>query len=131
MWPLIKATRRSRGYLATTIKQAIRISAAILSQKEHGDIPKRAISSLLAGDVVPTFYNLLPRDQQAVVDEVVKLLSTNPPSISETTAQMILGRGIGEVDRIKEMINDEELWVEEKEEEPVPTSEQTSEANDE
>jgi hypothetical protein len=43
------------------------------------------------------------------VDEVVKLLSTTPPAISLETSQKILGRGPGEVERIKAMLQDEEL----------------------
>ena len=52
---------------------------------------------------------ILPKDHQATVDEVVKLFSTNPPSISLETSQKILGRGVGEVDRIMEMISNDEI----------------------
>jgi hypothetical protein len=41
---------------------------------------------------------------------VVKLNATNPPSISLETAQRILGRGSGEVERIKDMLEDDDLY---------------------
>ena len=63
------------------------------------------------GNIEPQYASLLPRDQGAAVDEVVKLLSTEPPSISLETAQAILGRGSGEVARIREFLSDEELWA--------------------
>ena len=110
MWPLIKALRRSRAYMDTGIKQAIYISACILAQKKFPDVPVRAVEKLLKGDIVPHFYNIMPRDQAAIVDEVVKLLSTDPPSISEETAQVILGRGTGEVGRIESMVSNRSLW---------------------
>jgi hypothetical protein len=59
--------------------------------------------------VVPVIAPVLPRDHQTVVDEVVKLLSTEPKGISLETAQKDLGRGPGEVDRIKTMMADKVL----------------------
>jgi hypothetical protein len=44
------------------------------------------------------------------VDEVVKLMTTNPPTISIETAQKILGRGPGELEKIKAMLNMTELY---------------------
>jgi hypothetical protein len=110
MWPLIKAIRRSRTYLYNSIMRAVKITASILRQKRYPDIGVRTIDRMAEGRIVPHFYNIMPRDQQAIVDEVVKLLSTTPPSISAETAQKILGRGSGEVVRIKGMLEDEELW---------------------
>ena len=110
MLPLIRSTRRGRSYMMTGLRQALAISAAILEQKEYPDVPKRAIHSLKSGMIVPQFAAMLPRDQGAAVDEVVKLRSTNPvPSVSLETAQSILGRGSGEVARIKEELKDKEL----------------------
>jgi hypothetical protein len=112
MWPLIKSTRRGRAYLSKTINRALYISALILRQKQWGDIPAMAIKSLLAGRIAPSFYQVLPRDHQAIVDEVVKLGSLAPPRISMQTAQTILGRGPNELERIK---RDLEEWAQDDE----------------
>jgi Phage portal protein, SPP1 Gp6-like len=110
MWPLIKAVRRSRTYLTGSLRQALMVSARILEQKRFSDVPVRAVGSLKEGSVLPHFNNILPRDQSAAVDEVVKLLATSPKSISLETAQSILGRGTGEVERIREMLQNEDLF---------------------
>lgn len=117
MWPLIKSIRRSRTYLSGSIKNMLFISGTILRQKSMRDVPSRAVESFLKGNIVPRYHNVLPRDQSAAVDEVVKLLGTEPKGISLETSQAILGRGTGEVGRIKEMLKDKELIKEEKEEE--------------
>jgi hypothetical protein len=109
MWPLIKATRRMRAYMGSGIARALWMSARILQQKNFSDIPARAVKSIIERRVIPSFAPVLPRDHQATVDEVVKLLSTTPPAISLETSQKILGRGPGEVERIKAMLQDEEL----------------------
>lgn len=119
MWPLIKATRRSRGYLGTSLKKALQLSAVILQQKEFEDVSKMALRSIINGEIIPDFHPMMPRDQAALVDEVVKLLSTTPPSISLDTALNILGRGSGEKQGIRDMLGEKELW-----EKPVPTPEQ-------
>jgi hypothetical protein len=116
MWPLIKAVKRSRNYLRSTLSRALQITGAILGQKRLTEVPIRSIDSMTEGRIVPYFYPVMPRDQQAIVDEVVKLLSCKPPAISMETAQKILGRGTGEVERIKAMIADEELFARENQE---------------
>jgi hypothetical protein len=100
LWPLLKALRRSRGYMTAGIRQALYVSGCILAQKDFGDVPSEIIKVLLGKKLTPKYHNTLPRDQRAVVDEVVKLMSTTPPSISPETAQVLLGRGLGEVTRI-------------------------------
>ena len=85
------------------------MSAKMLDQKRISDVPVRSLDRILKGQVVPRFAEVLPRDHQAIVDEVVKLTATNPPSISMETAQKILGRGPGEVERIKDQLQDQEL----------------------
>ena len=109
MWPLIKSTRRFRAYLGNGIARALWMSAVMLKQKGFSDIPVRSLDRILKGQVVPRFADVLPRDHVAIVDEVVKLTATNPPEISMETAQKILGRGPGEVERIKEQLKDKEL----------------------
>jgi hypothetical protein len=110
LWPLIKSIRRGRSYLNTGLRKALYISGRILQQKGFDGVPARAVQSILQGHLTPHFHSILPRDQSAAVDEVVKLLSTDPPSISLESAQSVLGRGIGEVDRIIAMLADEALW---------------------
>ena len=115
MWPLIKSIRRSRSYLSASLSRALHISAVILNQKKFSDVPVRAVDAILNQRIVPYFHPIMPRDQAAIVDEVVKLNATNPPSISLETAQRILGRGSGEVERIKEMLGDDDLYKREEE----------------
>lgn len=110
MWPLIKSIRRSRSYLHSSFRRAMYISAIILKQKQYSDVKIRAVDALLAGTVVPHFAEVMPRDQAALVDEVVKLLSTNPPGISLETSQSILSRGSSEVSRIEAMLANTKLW---------------------
>ena len=109
MWPLIKSVRRSRSYMSQGIIRLLRMSAIILQQKQFSDVPSNGVSKLFNMDIKPVFANILPKDHQAVVDEVVKLLSTDPPAISIETAQKELGRDISEVERIKNMLEDKRL----------------------
>ena len=109
MWSLIKSIRRSRSYLIEGLERTIRTTADILEQKKHSDIPITAVKRLKHGAIRPVLADILPKDHQAVVDEVVKEMSTNPPSISLETSQKILGRGVGEVDRIKGDLADKVL----------------------
>lgn len=106
MWPLLRATRRSRGYMANGLKRIMHIAARILAQKKFPDISEWDILRSIDGTIVPDFWPLMPKDQEALVDEVVNLLSTSPPAISLETAQTLLGRGPAEVKRIMEMIED-------------------------
>lgn len=110
MWPLVKAVRRSRAYLTAGILRAIWMSAEILRQKNISGVQVRALQKMRDGMIIPRMAPVMPKDHQQIVDEVVKLLSTNPPTISLETAQKALGRGAGEVDRIKAMLQDEALW---------------------
>lgn len=107
--PFVASIRRSRSYFYVGMKQALLITQKILKQKDLTDIPKRAVDKLTT--LSPTFAPMLPRDRNALVDEIVKLSSITPPQISMQTIQELLGRGQGEVARIEDMINDEELWT--------------------
>jgi hypothetical protein len=91
------------------ISRAAKISSKILAQKSFQDVSSRALDRINRSVVVPVIAPVLPRDHQTVVDEVVKLLSTEPKGISLETAQKDLGRGPGEVDRIKTMMADKVL----------------------
>ena len=110
LWPLLKAVRRSRSYMTTGLLRAMRITGRILAQKKFSDVDKRVIAGLLEGNLTTQYHHVLPRDQAAVVDEVVKLLSTNPPAISLETAQEALGRGMSEVTRIIAMMAEHPEW---------------------
>jgi hypothetical protein len=109
LWPMLKAIARSRSYHAAGMRRAAQITGLIYAQKGFSGIDAKAIDSLIEGSVVPHYGRILPRDQAAIVDEVVKLLSTDPPSISLETAQVMLGRGSSEVARIVEMLHNDEL----------------------
>ena len=109
MWPLLRATRRSRGYMANGLKRIMKISARILEQKNFPNISQHELARSVDGSVVPDFWPLMPKDQAALVDEVVKLLALRPPAISLDTAQVLLGRGPAEVERIQKMMEDPDM----------------------
>jgi hypothetical protein len=75
-------------------------------------VDPRVINGLLEGNLTVQYHHVLPRDQAAVVDEVVKLLSTPVPAISLETSQEVLGRGMSEVTRIISMMADHPEWFE-------------------
>lgn len=127
MWPLLKAVRRSRSYLAASLRRAMHISGLMLRQKEYPGIPARATKELVDGSILPRFYNIMPRDQQQAVDEVTKLLSTEPKAISLETAQSVLGRGSGEVNRIIQMNETDELWTNATKEKELELQQETAE----
>jgi hypothetical protein len=110
LWPLLKAVRRSRSYMTTGLSRAMQITGKILAQKKFSDVDPRVINGLLEGNLTVQYHHVLPRDQAAIVDEVVKLLSTPVPSISLETAQEVLGRGMSEVTRIISMMADHPEW---------------------
>lgn len=109
MWPLLKAVRRSRSYMLEGINRAIRMTALMYKQKAFNDILPTPVKAMLDGKVVPHMASIMPKDHAAVVDEVTKLMSTTPRTISLPMAIKQLGRGAGEVQRIREMIEDEIL----------------------
>ena len=92
--------------MANGLKRIMYIGARILSQKKFPNISMHEIARSIDGTVVPDFWPLMPKDQAALVDEVVKLLALRPPAISLDTAQVLLGRGPAEVKRIMEMMED-------------------------
>lgn len=110
MTSLVRAIRRHRAYMETFLKRAIKISGIILAQSQYSDTPKRALKHLIDGDLAIHYAPIMPRDQAAIVDEVVKLNATNPPHISLETAVKKLGYGTSEVERIKAMLDDDELY---------------------
>jgi hypothetical protein len=112
LWPLLKAMRRSRGYLTAGFLQALQVTGQILKQKQFRDIPAGVIDRLVRRQVLPAYNPILPRDQSAIVDEVVKLLSTNPPAISMESAQIALGRGTQEITKIMAMLDMVKDWNE-------------------
>lgn len=105
MWPLLRATRRSRSYMGAGIAQMMRIAARMLWQKKLGDVSQHALTRIMNGTVKPDFFPIMPKDRQALLDEVVKLISLDPPQISMETVQQILSRGPSEVDRIEAMLD--------------------------
>jgi len=118
MLPLVRQTRRMRSYIREGLRRAIMITGLILKQKEFADTPVSAINAMLKGDITVNFAEVLPRDHQQIVDEVVKLFSMKVPGISIYTAVKKLGLGAREVDLIKTMLEDDDLFPEEKDMSP-------------
>lgn len=114
MMPLVRAVRRSRIYLTEALYQIVSYTGRILTQKQFPGISKQAIDVMINRAIHPVYAETLPKDHQQVVDEVVKLLSTEPKAISLETAQRVLGRDINEVEKIKNMLDDDKLIPEEK-----------------
>jgi len=112
LWPLLKAMRRSRGYLTAGFLQALQITGQILKQKQFRGIQAGVVDRLIKRQILPAYNPILPRDQSAIVDEVVKLLSTNPPAISMESAQIALGRGTQEITKIMSMLDMVKDWNE-------------------
>jgi hypothetical protein len=108
MWPLLRATRRSRGYMAGGIQRMMTITAKILSIKKLKERPvsSHAIERLADGTVVPDFWPIMPKDEAAIVDKIVKLMELPVPGISLETATKMLGLGPAEVTRIQAMLED-------------------------
>jgi hypothetical protein len=106
MWPLMRQIMRSRSYFTAGLSRAAYISGLILKQK---GLQPRAAEAILKRRLRPSYAEILPRDHAAIVDEIVKLGSMMPPQISLETAQEALGRGSGEVDRIRALLNDPDL----------------------
>ena len=99
MAPLIRAVRAHRAFMRTGLREVARISGTILRQKGFG-VPVKVLDALIEAEVVPSFAEIMPRDRANLVDEVVKRLSTEPPTISLETALGILGSDAIEDDRI-------------------------------
>jgi hypothetical protein len=110
MWPLIKAVRRSRSYMGGSLIRGMQKSAKILQQKDFSDVPKRALQAIIEGRVIPHFAPVMPRDQAAIVDEVVKLGSMEVPHISLETGVKKLGYGTYETQRIQDQLDDDGLY---------------------
>lgn len=110
LWPLLKAIRRSRAYLTAGLLQAMQVTGKILAQKKFKNVPAGTVELLVKRQVIPSYNPVLPRDQTAIVDEVVKLMSTSPPAISLESAQVALGRGVSEVARIEQMLEEIQSW---------------------
>jgi hypothetical protein len=111
LWPMLKAVRRSRSYLSTGFARALQITGLMLKQKKFTDVPAGVADLLIGRRILPVFNSVLPRDEAALVDEVVKLLSTPIPAISLESAEMVLGRGQAEVDKIMKMMSLIQDWT--------------------
>ena len=65
-----------------------------------------AANRLRDGSLIPNYWPILPQDQSAIVDRVVKLLSSKVPAASMPTVLGMLNMGPSELERIKEMLQD-------------------------
>nr|MBN1228883.1 phage portal protein [Anaerolineae bacterium] len=105
MWPLIRATRRSRAYFGAGMIRILHKAAAIMRQKNLGN--SYATQRVLEGRLVAQFAEIMPQDEAAIVDKVVRLLTLPVPPMSLETATKELGYGAREVDRIRAYLSDE------------------------
>ena len=129
MLPLIKAVRKHRAFLRTGLRSATYITGKILQQKDFARA--RVVNCLLNSDIEADFAEVLPRDRASLVDEVVKRLSTTPPSISLASALKVLSSDASEEVRIQKMIEEYELDKEEQPQKEVEeAAQQKSENND-
>ena len=110
MWPLIKSIRRGRSYMSVGLSRTLKTLANMMKMQMPPEVSREMIESIETGRIVPSFAHVMPRDRAALVDEIVKLLSTEPKSISLETAQGLLGRGPAEVLRIINMLADDKLY---------------------
>lgn len=108
MWPLLRATRRSRAYFAAGLMRIMKTAAIILRQKGIENV-QHSTARILDGTIIPSFFPLMPKDTNAIVDNIVKLFSTPTPIISLETAQKWLNLGPAELDRVKAMLNDSDF----------------------
>lgn len=110
MWPLIRAVKKHRAFMRTGLRLAAFITGRILAQKEYAR--PMVLDALLNGDVEADFANILPRDRAKMVDEVVKRMSTKPPTISLSSALGMLSADSIEEERIEKMIKKYGLTME-------------------
>jgi len=104
MWPLIRTTRRSRAYMAAGFQRMLYIIGLILQQKKIAGVQHSSLR-FLDGSIVPSFWPMMPKDQAAIVDQVVKLMSIEPvPAVSLATAHKWLGLGPAEQTRIEDFV---------------------------
>ena len=55
LWPLLKALRTSRAFMANSVSRGLKITGKILAQKKISDFPAYMIDALIEGEVVPRF----------------------------------------------------------------------------
>jgi hypothetical protein len=104
MQPLLKAMRRSRSYMISGLETAMDITARILEQRKV--VSPEFIRIMREREIVPTFASVMPRDQAALVDEVVKRMSTKPQTISLSSALKLLGSPASEEEEILRQMED-------------------------
>jgi hypothetical protein len=92
------------------IRRMAIMSAKIMKQKKFPGVSTRALDKIINGEVLPVLSDIMPRDHQSIVDEVVKLMQLQVPAISLETAVKKLDYGAAEVERIKAMMEDKTLF---------------------
>src|SRR3990172_5235036 len=95
MWPLLRTVRRSRAYMSSGLTQMMDIIGRIYQQKAI-DGTVYAANRLRDGSLIPNYWPILPQDQSAIVDRVVKLLSSKVPAASMPTVLGMLNMGPSE-----------------------------------
>jgi hypothetical protein len=91
------------------IKRMMYITSVILTKKIFtiNPVSTHALERIAKGDIVPDFWPIMPKDEQAIVDRITKLLAMPVPIMSIETACKELGLGPAEVTRIRAMLEDE------------------------
>jgi hypothetical protein len=102
MQPLLKAVRRSRSYMISGLENAMDLTAHILEKRKVTN--PEYIRIMREQEIVPNFASVMPRDQAALVDEVVKRMSTVPQTISLESALKLLGSPASEEQAILEQM---------------------------
>ncbi len=113
MLPLVRQVRRRRSYLKEGMRRVIFMTGRILQQKKFTGISQEAINAMINNEISITLAEVLPRDHQQIVDEIVKMFSMQVPGISIYSAVKKLGYGTAEVELIKKMLADKDLYREE------------------
>ena len=61
------------------IRRMAVMSAKIMKQKKFPGVSVRALDKIINGEVLPVLSDIMPRDHQSIVDEVVKLMQLQVP----------------------------------------------------
>lgn len=91
--------------MAAGLQRMLYIIGLILQQKKIEGVQHSSLR-FIDGSIVPSFWPMMPKDQAAITDQVVKLMMIDPvPVLSLSTAHKWLGLGPGETQRIEDFVN--------------------------
>ncbi len=90
MWPLTRAVRRSRMYLKAGVIRLLDLIMTVSKTNFPSEVSRELARAYEESIIVPNFSPILPRERTDIVQEVIQRLSTDPPSISLSTALDLL-----------------------------------------